>query len=129
VRGSEWAAVFGAQICLVALVVLVVAIVRLDRAARDLRATADEFRREAEPALEELRASVRAADYELDRVDAIVSGAERVTDRVDAASDLAYRTFTSPVVKALAVGTGTKRAVQRLTGDGPKPRRSGKRAS
>jgi len=117
VSGSEWAAVFAAQVCLVLLVVLVVMIVRLDRAQRDLRDTVAAFRAEAEPALEELRAAVRAADYELDRVDAIVSGAERVGGRVDAASDLAYRTFTSPVVKALAVGTGTKRAVQRLTGD------------
>ena len=46
-----------------------------------------------------------------------MSGAERVGGRVDAASDLAYRTFTNPVVKALAVGTGTRRAVQRLKGD------------
>ncbi len=130
--GAEWAAVFGAQVCLVALVVLVVAIVRLDRAASALRAAAADFRAEAEPALEELRAAVRSADFELDRIDAIVSGAERVTDRVDAASDLAYRTFTSPVVKALAVGTGTKRAVQRLAGaDAPRPtpRSRRKRAS
>ena len=120
--GTEWVAVFAAQICLVLVVVLVVMIVRLDRAAKELRAVAADFRAEAEPALEELRASVRAADFELDRVDAIVTGAEMVTDRVDAASDLAYRTFTNPVVKALAVGTGTKRAVQRLKGD-PSPRR------
>ena len=52
----------------------------------------------------------------------------QVTGRVDAASDLAYRTFTNPVVKALAVGTGTKRAVQRLKGD-PSPRRRDRRAS
>jgi hypothetical protein len=119
VSGSEWAAVLAAQVCLVALVVLVVMIVRLDRAAKDLRRAAAEFRAEAEPALAELRETVRAADYELDRIDAIVAGAERVGERVDAASDLAYRTFTNPVVKALAVGTGTKRAVQRLKGDPP----------
>ena len=124
--GSEWVAVFAAQICLVLLVVLVVTIVRLDRAARDLRAAAADFRADAEPALEELRAAVRWADFELDRVDAILSGAEKVTGRVDAASDLAYRTFTNPVVKALAVGTGTKRAVQRLKGD-PPPRRRDRR--
>ena len=117
--GSEWAAVFAAQVCLVALVVLVVMIVRLDRAANDLRRAAADFRDEAEPALAELRDAVRSADFELDRIDAIVSGAERVSGRVDAASDLAYRTFTNPVVKALAVGTGTKRAVQRLKGDPP----------
>jgi hypothetical protein len=128
VSGEEWAAILGAQVCLVAVVVLVVMIVRLDRAARDLRAAARDFRRESVPLLEELRETVRSADYELDRVDAIVSGAEAVTGRVDAASDLAYRTFTSPVVKALAVGTGTKRAVQRLKGDPPR-RRSRREAS
>ena len=121
--GSEWVAVFAAQACLVALVVLVVVIVRLDRAAKDLRQAALDFRAEAEPALAELREVVRTADFELDRVDAIVSGAERVGGRVDAASDLAYRTFTNPVVKALAVGTGTKRAVQRLKGNDTKPKR------
>jgi len=120
--GAEWAAIIGAQVCLVALVVLVVMIVRLDRAVRDVRNTAVDFRAQAEPLLEELREAVRGADYELDRIDAIVSGAERVTDRVDAASDLAYRTFTNPVVKAMAVGTGTKRAVQRLAGGDPEPR-------
>ncbi len=126
--GTEWAAVVAVQICLVLLVVLLVVIVRLDRAAKELRSVAADFRAEAEPALAELRASVRAADFELDRVDAIVSGAEMVTGRVDAASDLAYRTFTNPVVKALAVGTGTRRAVQRLKGD-PSPRRRDRRAS
>lgn len=121
--GEEWVAIIGAQVCLVALVVLVVMIVRLDRATSEIRRAAREFRLESEPLLDELRQTVRDADYELDRIDAIVSGAEAVTDRVDAASDLAYRTFTTPVVKALAVGSGTKRAVQRLKGDAPKRRR------
>jgi hypothetical protein len=120
--GSEWVAVFAAQVCLVLLVVLVVVIVRLDRAARDLRAAAADFRAEAGPALADLQRVVRDADFELDRVDAIVTGAERVSGRVDSASDLAYRTFTNPVVKALAVGTGTRRAVQRLKGDPPEKR-------
>ena len=127
--GSEWVAVFAAQACLVALVALVVVIVRLDRAAKDLRKAALDFRAEAEPALAELRERRpdRAIETnELDRVDAIVSGAERVGGRVDAASDLAYRTFTNPVVKALAVGTGTRRAVQRLKGNDAKPKRERK---
>ena len=75
--GEEWAAIVGAQICLVALVVLVVMIVRLDRAAKELRGAARDFRRESGPLLDELRQAIRDADYELDRVDAIVSGAER----------------------------------------------------
>ena len=116
--GSEWAAIVGAQVCLILLVVLVVMIVRLDRTTREVREAAAEFRRESGAALRELREAVRAADYELDRVDAIVSGAVRVTDRVDAASALADKVITSPVVKAMAVGTGTRRAVQRLRGAG-----------
>jgi hypothetical protein len=127
VSGSEWAAVVGAQVCLVLLVVLVVVIVRVDRTARELRVAASEFRRESDAALRELRAAVRAADYELDRVDALVTGAERVTDRVDAASALADRVLTSPVVKAMAVGTGTRRAVQRLRGNGERNGGTGRR--
>jgi len=122
VTGTEWAAVIGAQICLVLLVVLVVVIVRLDRAARDLRTATRAFEAEAGEALAELRDAVRDADYELDRVDAIVSGAERLTGRADAASGLAEKVITSPVVKAMAVGTGTRRAVQRLTGSVPERR-------
>jgi hypothetical protein len=114
--GSEWAAIIGAQVCLVLLVILVVVIVRLDRTTRELRLAASEFRRESEAALRELRDAVRDADFELDRVDAIVSGAERVTGRVDAAAALADRVITSPVVKAMAAGTGTRRAMRRLRG-------------
>ena len=133
---SEWAAVAAAQVCLVLLVVLVVVLGRVDRAGRELRRAVVEFRRDAQAALEELRTAVRDADYELDRIDAIVSGAHSVTERVDAASALAYRTLTSPVVKVLAAGSGTKRAVQRLRGDAAgagdparRSRRARKRAS
>jgi hypothetical protein len=114
--GSDWAAIVGAQACLVLLVVLVVMIVRLDRAARELRTASSEFRRESAVALRELRAAVREAGFELDRVEALVTGAERVTDRVDAASALADRVITSPVVKAIAVGSGTRAAMRRLRG-------------
>ena len=126
--GSEWAAVIGVQLCLVVLVVFVVAIVRLDRAAAELRGATKQFRAEASVALDELRASVRDADYELDRIDALVSGAERVTGRVDAASGLAEKVITSPVVKVMAAGTGTKRAMQSLTGGKQKPTRRSRKA-
>ena len=125
---SEWAAIAGAQVCLVLLVVLVVMIVRLDRTMRDLREATSEFRRDARVALGELHSAVRSADFELDRVNAIVTGAERVTERADAATALADRVITSPVVKAMAVGTGTRRAVQRLRGNGTRNgARNGKR--
>jgi hypothetical protein len=116
VNAADWGAVIAGQVCLVLLVALVVTFVRMHAAAAELRDATRAFRADAARALGELEEAVRAADFELDRIDAIVSGAEAVTGRVEAASDLAYRTFTSPVVKALAVGTGTKRAVRRFTG-------------
>jgi len=126
VSAGEWAAIIGAQVCLVLLVVLVVVIVRLDRAAAEMRAATRDIKAQAEIAIDELRTAVRDADFELDRIDALVSGAERVTGRVDAASGLAVKVITSPVVKVMAAGTGTKRAVQRLTGQEPAPRRKRK---
>ena len=113
--------------CLVALVVLVVVIVRLDRAAGTCATPHVDFRAEAEPALAELREVVRTPTSSSTASTPSCRGAERVSGRVDAASDLAYRTFTNPVVKALAVGTGTRRAVQRLKGEPPKRRRKRRR--
>jgi hypothetical protein len=116
VSASEWAAIVAIQLCLVLFVVLLIVIVRVERAAAALRATTRDLVLQAGTAVDELRQAVRDADFELDRIDALVRSAERVTDRVDAASGLADKVITSPVVKVMAVGTGTKRAVQRLAG-------------
>ncbi len=116
--GTEWIALVAAIVAGVAAVALVLAAVRLARAAAELRRVSAEFRAEAIPTLEAMRRAVRAADYELDRVDALVTGAERVTERADSASRAAYRTLSSPVVRAVAVGTGTRRMFSRLFGRG-----------
>ncbi|MFI5045576.1 MAG: hypothetical protein ACHQIG_00815 [Acidimicrobiia bacterium] len=127
---GEWAAIVAVQLCLVLFVVLLVVLVRLERAAAELRATTRALALQTGAVVEELREAVRDADFELDRVDALVRSAERVTGRVDAAAGLADKVITSPVVRAMAVGTGTKRAVQRLAGsDAPAARRRRKAAS
>jgi hypothetical protein len=54
------------------------------------------------------------AEHEIDRVDALLTAAEGVGGRIDGASRLVTRTVTNPVVKALALGTGTKQAVRRI---------------
>ena len=113
---AEWAAIVGgADRAWCSLVVLVVD----DRAPRPRRRGAARHRR-ALPSRGRARARGaarrRCATPTSSSTGSTPSsrGAERVTGRVDAASGLADRTFTSPVVKAMAVGTGTKRAVQRL---------------
>ena len=67
-----------------------------------------------------MRIALRDAENEVDRVGALLTAAETVGDRVDTASRIVSKTVTNPVVKVLALGTGTKRAVRRMrAGDEP----------
>jgi hypothetical protein len=65
-------------------------------------------------AVDELRADRGRTDGELDRVDALMERADRISARVESTSKLAYGTFATPVIKALAVGRGTSEAARRL---------------
>jgi hypothetical protein len=59
-------------------------------------------------AVADARAAAAAAHVDAARIDALLRRSEGVVDRVDAASDLAYETFSRPVIKAMAVGAGTR---------------------
>ncbi len=63
---------------------------------------------------------MHAAAIEVDRVERLVTSAERINDTVDGAGKLAYKTLASPVVKAMAFGTGVSRAAHRLR-EGERP--------
>ncbi len=56
--------------------------------------------------------TVHAANYELDRVDDLLGTAESIGGTVDSASRLAYLAFSNPVIKGLAVASGTGRAAR-----------------
>jgi hypothetical protein len=107
-------AVVAATVVTILVAVLAGTLVALTRTLRDLRATADALYEEAVPLLDAARESVREAAVEVDRVERLVTSAERINDAVDGASRLAARTFRSPVVKAMAFGTGVSRAAHRL---------------
>ena len=111
---GDTAAVVVAVASAIAVAVLVAAVVSLTRAVRELRATADELRQQAVPALGELRQMVVAADAELERVDALLGTAENMTATVDSASRLVYLALSNPVIKALAFASGTGRAARRF---------------
>ena len=107
-------AVVAATVVTMLIAVLAATLVALTRTLRELRATADALHDEAIPLLDAAREAVAEAAIEVDRVERLVTSAERVSGAVDGASRLAARTLRSPVVKAMAFGTGVSRAAQRL---------------
>jgi hypothetical protein len=107
-------AVVAATVVTMLIAVLAATLVALTRTLRELRATADALHDEAIPLLDAARVAVVEAEIEVERVERLVTSAERVSGAVDGASRIAARTLRSPVVKAMAFGTGVSRATQRL---------------
>jgi predicted Holliday junction resolvase-like endonuclease len=111
---SDWVAVAAAVVVALLVVGLFVALTILARSVRALQQEVERLERETIPALHDARRAVRQASGEVERVDALLTSATSVTNTVDSASRFAYRAMSSPVVKALAFGEGTRRAVRRL---------------
>ena len=123
--------VVAATVLTILVAVLAATMLALVHTLRELRETATALHDEAIPLLEAARDAVCDAATEVDRVERLVTSAERLSGAVDGASRLAARTLRSPVVKAMAFGTGVTRAAQRLKeGETPVPparRRRGRR--
>jgi len=111
-----WVALALAMVAAALAVALVVVVIALARTIRSLRMVVDDLNREAGPLMASLEADARRAGQGLDKVGDLVGAAESVTRRVDGASKVAYATFSSPVVKVLAVGHGVSRVSRRLRG-------------
>ena len=79
-----------------------------------MRRAVELLRTETLPVMVELRRLVRAANAELERVDDLLGTAESITGTVDSASRLAYLAFSNPVIKAVALASGTGRAARSL---------------
>lgn len=92
------------------------------RTQRELAATVDALRVETAARLEAMTVEITNAGYQIDRIDGLLDAANSVEHTLDSASKLAFRTVSNPVVKAMALGTGTKRAVQRMRGAPPEVR-------
>jgi hypothetical protein len=115
---SDVFAVVAATVVTMLVAVLAVVLVMLVRVLRDLRATVDVMREESLVLLDETSDAVNDAAREIDRVERLVSSAERLYE--------AKHAIATPVVKAMAFGTGVSRAAQRLRA-GEQPRGRGKR--
>jgi hypothetical protein len=114
VSASDLAAVIVAASSVAAVVLLAVALVALTRTLKALREVANLMRSETVPVLNDMRDTVKAANYELQRFDRLVTTAESVTGTVDSASRLAYLAMANPVIKGVAFASGTAKAARRL---------------
>ncbi|HEY3724549.1 MAG TPA: hypothetical protein VGN59_14445 [Acidimicrobiia bacterium] len=111
---GDWLAATGAVLLAVMLGGLLFALGSVVLTLRDLRATVAALQEQSIALAEEMRVALRDAENEVDRVGALLTAAETVGDRIDTASRIVSKTVTNPVVKVLALGTGTKRAVRRM---------------
>jgi hypothetical protein len=122
VSAGEWLAATGAVLLAVLLGGLLFALVALVATVRRLRVTVERLQDETVEITRHMREALVDAEHEIDRVDALLTAAEGVGGRIDGASRLVSRTVTNPVVKVLAIGTGTKQAVRRIrTGERAAP--------
>ncbi len=118
---GDWLAATGAVMLAVMLGGLLFALGSVVVTLRDLRATVRALQAQSIALADEMRIALRDAENEVDRVGALLTAAETVGDRIDTASRIVSKTVTNPVVKVLALGSGTKRAVRRMrAGDEPR---------
>lgn len=111
---SEWLVAVGTVLLAVCVGALLLALVQVIATLRSLRRTVDALRAETVGMIDEMRSAVRDASFEVDRVDALLTTAESVGENLDSASRMVRRTVQNPVVKVMAFGTGTRRAVARM---------------
>lgn len=101
--------------------VMVATLAALTRALGEVRDAVDRLREDTLPLVEELHEVVDNTVDHVERVDRLITAAEDLEARVDSASRLAYRTISSPVVKAMAVRAGVSEAGKRLRGKAAEP--------
>ena len=75
------------------------------------RRSVEEITASTLPLIEDMHAAVRQTSADLARVDALIDRADSISTTVNSVSRLASAAFSSPVVKVLALWTGTARAI------------------
>ncbi len=111
---TELAALIVAIASVVAVVLLGVGLVSLTRTVKEVRSAVELLRTETAPVVAQMEDTVRVANAELARVDEVMDRAESISGTVDSASRLAYLALSNPVIKAMALATGTSRAARSL---------------
>lgn len=118
---GELAVLLAAVLCCIGFAALVVVLMRVLDSLKALRGEVESLRSETRPLLAELtsstadaRAAIDEARDDLDRFDRVLGSAEAISGAVAGGSRVARAALSAPVIKTVALGTGTKRAVRRL---------------
>ena len=111
---GDLAAVVVTLVSIGAVMALVIALQLVWRHVRALRATVDDVESRARLAIAELDATVAEANRQLGRMDELIGSAESISATVDATSRLAYKALSAPVIKTVAIASGTSKAAKRL---------------
>ena len=124
---GDLALVLGTVLCALGFAALIVVLLRVLDTLRSLRGEVESLRNETRPLLAELqastieaRAAMQTARSDLDRFDRVLGSAEAISDAVAGGARVARAAFSTPVIKAAGLATGTSRVVRRLRGAQPK---------
>jgi uncharacterized protein YoxC len=107
---TEMAAMIVAIASVVAVVLLVFGLIAISKTLREVRRAVELLHAETMPVVADLADTVAAANYELARVDDLLGTAESIGGTVDSAARLAHLAFSNPVIKGVALASGTGRA-------------------
>ncbi len=118
---SEFALIVSTVVLVVGFAGLAVVLLRVLDTLRDLRGAVEQLRAETRPLIADLQASVEDARGDLERFDRVLGSAEAISASVEGASRVARLALSAPVIKTVALASGTSRAARRLRG---KERRS-----
>jgi Bacterial protein of unknown function (DUF948) len=114
---TDLAALIVAIASVVAVVLMAFALVSITKTLKEVRTAVELLRTETMPVMLDLGDTVRSANAELERVGGLIGTAESISGTVDSASRLAYLAFSNPVIKGMAVASGTGRAARALRRD------------
>jgi uncharacterized protein YoxC len=114
VSATDLAALIVAISSVVAVVLLAFVLVSISRTLKEVRVAIELLHTETLPILVDLGDTVRVANAELERVDGVLDDAESIAGTVDSASRLAYLAVSNPVIKGIALASGTTRAARAL---------------
>lgn len=79
-----------------------------------MRRTVEDLRSETVPLLADVHTAVREASGRLDQVGPILDRTGSISRTVDSATKLAYRAFSTPVIKVMALASGGAKAFRTL---------------